>query len=174
MILWNLNKTPDYSVRPDFSGVEEKDPVDQNKKILTYSAKLYALRQAISWVVTIAFCVLVAVCVFIWISLFHGRMDIVASIMLAIMIQVFQFVYNNVAEISTKMENHKYQVDFYGSYLMKLFIFQFVNQFSAFFFIAVKQKFTRWGCPDDDCVALLRGQLSTTLTVISLLQIVNA
>lgn len=88
------------------------------------------------------------------------------------MIQIFQFVYNAVAEISTKMENHKYQVDFYSSYLMKLFIFQFVNQFSAFFFIAVKQKHTKWGCPDDDCMGLLRMQLSVTLTVISLLQIV--
>jgi hypothetical protein len=100
-------------------------------------------------------------------------MGIAASICLAIMIKVFEFIYNAVAEISTKKENHKYQVDFYSSYLAKLFIFQFVNQFSAYFFIAVKQRHTKWGCPDDDCMGLLRKQLSVTLLVVSLCQIIQ-
>merc|ERR1719408_554696 len=57
---------------------------------------------------------------------------------------------------------------------MKLFIFQFVNQFSAYFFIAVKQKHTKWGCPDNDCITLLRQQLSMTLAICSVVQVVMA
>jgi len=171
MLLWDLNTTPDYSVRPDFIGTLQESDVDSTQQTKAYPRNWYVARQAVAWIVTIVFCLVVAVSVYVWISVFEGRLDIGASIFLALMIQVFQFIYNGVAEYMTKKENHKYQVDFYNSYLMKLFIFQFVNQFSAYFFIAIKQQHTTWGCPNGDCIELLRYQLSMTLFLLSLMRI---
>lgn len=171
MLLWDLNGAPDFSIRPDFFGTPRPSAVDSTQIELHYPRRWAAFRQAVTWSITIGFCIAVAVCVYIWISIFQGRMNIYASICLACMIQVFQFTYNAIAETMTKMENHKYQNDFYGSYLMKLFIFQFVNQFSAYFFIAIKQKNTKYGCPDHDCIGLLSSQLSMTLTLLSIIRI---
>lgn len=175
--LWNLADTPDFSVRPDFQGDKMVSPVDRNHEEKQYPPHLYFLRQAGTWAVTLLFCAFVASVIFIWTSVFDGRMDLVASICLAAMIQVFQFIFNKMAESLTKAENHKYQYDYYNSYLRKLFIFQFVNQYSAFFYIAVKQQYTEDGCPKDDCIQLLKMQLSMTLllcTAVSLSQVVLA
>merc|ERR1719174_3107042 len=89
------------------------------------------------------------------------------------MIQVFTLIYNTMAEALTVAENHKYQEDFYSSYLKKMFIFQLVNQYSAFFYMAVNQQFTEAGCPNDDCVWLLQKSLPMTLAVLAVLQFVQ-
>merc|ERR1719487_1844023 len=89
------------------------------------------------------------------------------------MIQIFTAIYNPVAALLTDNENHKYQVDYYGSYLRKQFIFQFINQFSAYFFIAVKQRHTAFGCPENDCMGLLRAQLTMTLAFLVVMAIVQ-
>merc|ERR1719162_1326383 len=93
--------------------------------------------------------------------------------MQAIMVQVFTQIFNWMAEALTLGENHKFQDDFYTSYLKKMFIFQLVNQYSAFFYIAVKQQFTTAGCPDDDCVALIQQSLPMTLLVLAIMGVVQ-
>jgi len=89
------------------------------------------------------------------------------------MIQVFTQTFNWMAEALTVAENHKYQQDFYNSYLCKMFIFQLVNQYSAFIYIAVKQQFNPKGCPSNDCVGTLQKQLPMTLAVLVVMQIVE-
>lgn len=169
--LWDLNTTPDYSVRPDFVGTKHKAPEDWNILTKQYPGYKYLLRQMGMWIVTILFCLLDFMCVYGWIGAFKGRMDIYASICLALIIQVFTLIYQPAVDFMTKHENHKYQMSFYNSYLMKLFIFQFVNQFCAFFFIAVKQDDTEYRCPPGpdsghDCIHLLKHQLVTTITML--------
>ena len=61
------------------------------------------------------------------------------------MIQIFTLIYNWMAPELTRAENHKYQDAYYDSYLKKMFIFQFINQYSAMLFIAVKQQFMEGG-----------------------------
>jgi len=165
--LWNIKAdNADASIRPDFQGELVQSPVDQNQQILVYPAWKYAARKAISWTVTLLFCFLDFSCVLLWLDLFSNKMSPVASICQAIMIQVFTQIYNRLAEYSTIAENHKYQTDFYSSYLAKMFIFQFVNQYSAFFYIAIKQQFTPAGCPTvfdtpNNCVGSLCSALLT-------------
>lgn len=162
-VMWDLSTAPDFSVRPDFTGSLKPAPEDHKRMSLQYPRNMYLLRQAIAWTICLLFCSFNFMCIFLWISGFDGRMGMVSSICLAIMIQIFTLIFNVMVDALTKAENHKYQNDFYSSYLMKSFIFQFVNQFSAYFFIAVKQKHTDAGCPNNDCMALLKEQLSMTL-----------
>jgi len=140
-VLWNLTGKTDFSIRPSFTGVLKQSPEDSNMMSVQFSKEKYWLRQLATWTVTLIFCLIDQVCVYIWISLYDGHMDIVASICLALMIQVFTLLFNSIVDVMNNFENHKYQADYYSSYLRKLFIFQFVNQFSAFFFIAVKQQY---------------------------------
>jgi hypothetical protein len=66
----------------------------------------------------------------------------------------------------TEYENQKYQDDFHDSLLWKLFMFEFVNNYSAFFFLTVWGKWRGLECPYDDCLFSLRQQLATTLLVL--------
>jgi len=172
--LWDLkNVGKDKSERPDFSGTLERDPTDENKRCLQYPPWKYSLRQFVSWVITLLFCTFVFCCVVMWLDLFAGKMTITASVIQAIMIQIFTQIYNWMAEALTLAENHKFQTNFYTSYLKKMFIFQLVNQYSAFFYIAVKQQFTPKGCPDDDCIGLIKSALPVTLSILAVMQIVQ-
>jgi len=173
-VLWGLDKVDkDRSERPDFHGTLEPDEADHNKSCLHYPGWKYSGRKAISWIITLLFCTFVFSCVTLWLDLFSGRMNIAASICQAIMIQVFTQIYNILAEKLTLGENHKYQDDFYTSYLQKMFIFQLVNQYSAFFYMAVKMQFTPRGCPNDDCVGVIQQTMPITLLVLCAMQFVQ-
>lgn len=174
-ILWDLKHADSKNrvQRPDFAGVLMPDDVDGNKKSLQYPAWKYGLRMLASWSVTGAYCTFVFCCVMLWLDLFGGRMNLASSICQAIMIQIFTLIYNFMAEALTLAENHKFEDAFYSSYLQKMFIFQLVNQYSAFFYMAVKQQYTAKGCPDDDCVGLIQKTLPLTLLILTLVQFVQ-
>lgn len=48
----------------------------------------------------------------------------VASVMNAVQIQVFNFLYGSMAESLTKLENHRTDVAYQDSLIAKLFLFQ--------------------------------------------------
>jgi len=171
---WDLKDAAnDLSTRADFVGKLEPSAIDANIQEMYYSPWKYTLRQAVSWIITLAFCLLDFLFVVLWLNLFHGEMTLGPSIVQAVMIQVFTQTYNWMAEALTLAENHKYQEDFYSSYLKKMFIFQFVNQYSACLYIAVKQQFNPRGCVNDDCVGMIRNQLPTTLLVLAVMRVVQ-
>jgi len=168
----------DKSVRPDFAGVMRKSEVDANRDELYYDEWKYALRLGASWLITLVYCFLNFSVVTLWIDNSDGDLNLFASIMLAVIVQVFTVIYNWMAETLTIAENHKYQSHFYDSYLKKMFLSQFVNQYSAFFYIAVKQQFTKNGCVTiggvpDNCVGMIQQQLPTTLAVLALMRVVQ-
>jgi len=173
-ILWDSRHAgKNKSNRADFFGTLEPDPTDGNKMSLQYPAWKHTLRMSVSWLITLLFCAFVFLCVVTWLNLFKGRMGIVASLAQAIMIFIFTSIYNWMAEALTLAENHKHQGEFYSSYLKKMFIFQLVNQYSAFFYMAVRQQFTQGGCQDDDCVGQINKALPVTLTILALMQILQ-
>ncbi|CAE7679401.1 Ano4, partial [Symbiodinium microadriaticum] len=49
---------------------------------------------------------------------------------------VFNFIYSKVADILTARENHRTDTEFEDSMISKLFLFQFVNSYASFFYIA--------------------------------------
>jgi hypothetical protein len=179
MSLWDLKGVlKDAQQRPEFFGEKSPNPVDTNLQTKVYPRWKFQLRQAMSWIVTSLFCLLDFICVMIWIDLWKGRLNPPASIVLAIIIQIFTQIFNVLAEVLTDAENHQFQLSYYNSYLLKMFFFQFINQYSAFFYIAIKQQFTTSGCPridmyDNDCVGLLNEQLPMTLVVLTFTRVVQ-
>merc|ERR1719160_915149 len=89
-------------------------------------------------------------------------------IVLMIQMQVFQAAWNAITPILTEYENHKFQYSFYDSYLWKNFLFQAVNSYSAYFYIAVKLQHSKHGCPEGSCLSMLRRLLITVQITLSL------
>jgi hypothetical protein len=177
--LWDLKGAlKDAHQRPEFFGETCPNPVDTNLETKIYPKWKFQLRQAMSWIVTSVFCLVDFLCVMLWIDLWKGRLNPAASIVLAIIIQIFTQIFNILAEVLTNAENHQFQLAYYNSYLLKMFFFQFINQYSAFFYIAIKQQFTPAGCPridmyDNDCVGLLNEQLPMTLVVLTFTRVIQ-
>lgn len=167
--LWDLDPAmEDTTMRPSFQGTYDASDVDANRMEKQYSHRKAALRWLCSMFVTAFFCGLVANCIVTWYSLFRGRIDGTLSIFLAIQIKFFELLWNSIAPVLTEFENHKYQHAYYNSYLWKLFLFQAVNSFSPFFYIAVKLRYTDAGCPEGGCLVLLRMQLIMIQVILSL------
>jgi Calcium-activated chloride channel len=62
--------------------------------------------------------------------------QIIASILNVIQIQVLTFVYDHLAFKLTDLENRRNDVLYEDSMIIKLFLFQFVNNYSSFYYLA--------------------------------------
>jgi hypothetical protein len=91
-----------------------------------------------------------------------------AMFALLFQIKLFEFGWNAITPILAEFENHKYQYSFYNSYLWKNFMFQAVNSYASFFYIAFKLQHSEAGCPDGSCLALLRRLLIVIQIILSL------
>lgn len=98
---------------------------------------------------------------------------IICSILNAIQIQFFNYVYSKVVKKLTDLENHKTQVQYEDSLIIKTFIFQFVNSFNSLCYIAFVKTHIE-GCIDDDhkeptkgvsCLDELNTQLITIFII---------
>jgi hypothetical protein len=177
--LWGLEDVgQDAAVRPDFEGENVEAAIDTKMKIKEYPFWKFELRLCASWSVTLLFCLAVFGFTLAWLDQFSGKISVLGSIVLAIMIQVFTFIYGNLVEQLTIMENHKFQRTYYESYLRKTFVFEFINQYSAFFYMAIKQQFTPQGCPlniqgEKDCMLALKKQLPVTFLILMTVEIIQ-
>jgi hypothetical protein len=161
--LWGLRGTETESsdiIRPDFQGELEPSPVNANIMEKQYSPYKSRIRHAITAGVTFLFCAFVLGVILTWRAMFTGRMGLVSSALLALIIKFFSVVFEMVAPILVNFENHKYQADYFDSYVWKLFLFDYVNNYSAFFFLTV----TRAECPpnasDYECNGIMGASLA--------------
>ena len=58
------------------------------------------------------------------------------SLINAIQIQIFNFIYEKIAVKLNNLENHKTQSEYEDSLIIKTYLFQFVNSFNSLFYIA--------------------------------------
>merc|ERR1719329_1977345 len=79
--LWNLSDHPDPIQRPEFWGVFAQSPIDSNCRELQYPPWKHHLRMFASTSVCLLFCVFVACMIFIWVSIFDGRMDVIICLL---------------------------------------------------------------------------------------------
>ena len=84
----------------------------------------------------------------------------IASLANAIQIQVMNYVYNQLANMLSERENHRTATQFEDSMITKIFMFQFVNSFASFFFLAFVAKYIEGGCADGDCMKALSLNLA--------------
>jgi len=163
--LWNIRPHGghSHSMRPQFKGEPAPSPVDANVKELQFPMGRHLWRIVVTAVATVGFCILVASCIFMWLLVFDGKMGILSSIMLSAQIKVFEFTFTVLATKFTEYENHKYEADYHNSLLWKLFLFNFVNNYCAFFFMTVRNAWL--GCLDD-CLHTLRKQVAMCLCIL--------
>lgn len=165
----------DEQVRPEFKGFMIPSPI--NGTSYEYFPVLeYIIRQFKSSLV-------ITICIFIVIgavgSIFLLRIlltasktlnssgiqfgGIIASLLNAIQIYILNELYGRVAIYLNNYENHRTDTDYEDSLISKTFIFQFVNSFSALFYIA----FIKMTILDEDpCVGDCMKELQTTLGTI--------
>jgi len=166
--LWNLQESKlDAIIRPEFVGSLTPSVIDKNIKEKTFPGALLSWRLLVSNAVTLISCITVASCIFIWMITFEGKMGMFASILLTVQIKTFGFLFHNLAVIMTDYENHKFQDDYHNSFLLKLFVFEAVNNYMAFFFLTIRAKGDDSKCPNNDCLFVLRKQLATTLCLMA-------
>jgi hypothetical protein len=98
--------------------------------------------------------------------------------MLSVAIQVFQIIFHALAHVLVEFENHKFHEDYFNSYLWKLFVFEYINNYSAFFFLTLSNSDTSL-CQGDPAsckiatLKLLRSQVSMTLFILIICSIVQ-
>jgi len=157
----------DRIIRAEYRGHFMPANYDGNMKELQASKIGIVLRQLGSAFFTICFILIVIFGIMLWLSVFDGNMNLVAAICLTIKIKIFEFIWNILCPILTEFENPKYADDYYNSFLIKQFLFGFVNNYWAFLFLAIKQKYTLTGCPPGGCLFAVRKQLLITFTILS-------
>lgn len=166
--LWGLNSdVKDRIIRAEYRGLLLPANYDGNIKELQAAKINLFLRRLGSALFTCLYICLVLFGIMLWLSVFDGNMNLVAAICLTIKIKIFEFIWNILCPILTEFENPKYADDYYNSFLIKQFLFGFVNNYWAFLFLAIKQKYTITGCPAGGCLWAVRKQLVITFTILS-------
>lgn len=171
LAMWELTHDSNEPIRAKFRGEKAPSPADSNLMEKQFSANQVAARRFATNAFTLGFCGVVGTCIIFWAHVFEGSPGLFASIVLTVMIVVFQQIYNLLVGMLTDWENHKYQSTYYDSYVFKQFMFECVNRYWPFFFLAIKQRHTEAGCPDGGCLAALRAQLWMTMLLLSLTRI---
>jgi hypothetical protein len=158
--VWSGSSEQEHSIiRPRFRG--EYKPMVQNENDLEkqYPENLFALRKFATFLVTVTFCGLIALLIVIWYDIFKGRLTILSGMLVVIQLKLFEVIWNALTPVLTEFENHKYHSTYYDSYIWKNFAFQFVNNSSLFFFIAIKLENSAEGCPGGSCLSMLKKYL---------------
>ena len=169
--------------REQFKGVLGKDEASgkmkimRNKKIRDSSIKI------VTMTIVFFFMSLVLVAV---ICIFQLRVymmsniklkqygSIVPAILYAAQIRIFDFIYSKIAQLFNQWENHE-TVKEYNNYLaFKLFLFQFINNYSGLFYIAFFKEYVEVkNCGNYGCMFDLGLQLTVVFIVNLLLNSVE-
>jgi len=129
-------------MRPEFYGVPMYSPVD-GKRVIFFPEKIAASRLQKSAVVVVSFVsFVVGVVASIYVLKFQltamfgtSLAGIVAGVANTVQITLLNWAYQHIAIKMTDNENKRTDTEYADSLISKLFIFQFINSFSSFFFL---------------------------------------
>jgi anoctamin-10/anoctamin-7 len=146
--------------RPEFKGKMKKSHID-GSEVLYFPQKqrnVYMIQSALAISSLIMLVIGVLASIYVVRAALAPSMgsdaQTIASVLNAIQIQFFNFVYTLVADALAERENHRTDTEFEDSMVVKLFVFQFVNSYSSFFYLAFVASQTS---PDDDAIADCSG-----------------
>lgn len=146
--------------RPEFKGKMKKSHID-GSEVLYFPQKqrnVYLAQSALAIGSLIMLVIGVLASIYVLRAALAPSMgadaQTIASILSAVQIQFFNFVYTLVADALAERENHRTDTEFEDSMVIKLFVFQFVNSYSSFFFLAFVASQTS---SDDDALADCSG-----------------
>lgn len=142
-LVWGMtdfeSEEPD---RPEFHGELIRSYIDGSHTLYFSSGELYT-RFLSSQLIIVTFIMLViGVVTSIYVLRFSLQSDIgayastVASIVNTVQITIFNMIYQKIVVKLTDIENHRTDTQYEDSLIVKLFMFQFVNSYASFFFLA--------------------------------------
>eukprot|EP01031_Cornospumella_fuschlensis_P027354 gene27354-33040_t len=152
--------------RADFKGEQINSFIDGSPmRYFSTKKRMALLYQSILSIATIIMLV-VGIVVSIYILRYALSSDIgdsnaqtVASICNALQIQIVNYIYSIVANALSERENHRTDTQYEDSMIAKIFIFQFVNSYASFFYLAFIAQFVG-DCPSDGCMSTLTINLA--------------
>jgi len=128
--------------RPEFFGTQQPSYIDGHMTTHFPPKQRESLMiKSFAVIVSLAVVVLGAViCIYVIRSVLYETAvgeysQIVASVMNSVQITIFNIIYSKLADYLTEIENHRTDTNFEDSMIAKLFIFQFVNSYSSFFYL---------------------------------------
>ena len=146
----------DEVTRPEFSGYSRRSPVTDDLDEIYYNPIKRVFIMLFNFLVMVIILLIVigivaGLIIMRWkltdallINGFDGAGPL-ASVLNAIQIQVFNYLYQELAFKLTDWENHKTQSAYEQSFVLKSFLFQFVNSYNALIYIAFIKSYTE-GC----------------------------
>lgn len=167
MELFGNSRDAQQAARPNFKGKLEVSKIDLNKKEIRADMSKDFWYRAGSASFSLGFCIMVFLVMIGWIEFFDGKPGILAGIILSVQTVVFAVLFEAIGAQLTEMENHKYQNSFYDSYLWKQCLIYMVTNYTAFLYLAVKQKVEVNNCPPGGCLHALRIQIAVTLVILT-------
>jgi hypothetical protein len=147
-VMWGQNDYEEDQVeRVDFNGIERRSPIDDQKdRYFSLFKRLFRIIFSIFVTFTLIGTVLAMIYGLFELRQFlfeewegkwyQSYVTTIVSTINAVQIFVFNYIYNFLAFILSKFENHKTETAFERSLITKTFFFQFVNSFNSLFYIA--------------------------------------
>lgn len=139
--------------RPEFHGTLIKSYIDGEDTLFFPTQEVWKRLGTSRSVIGAFIALVIGVVASIYVLRFSLQSDIgatastVASVLNTIQITVFNMIYQRVAISLTDMENHRTDTMYEDSMITKLFLFQFINSYASFFFLAFIAAFLER--PDD-------------------------
>jgi hypothetical protein len=130
--------------RPEFTGELIKSYID-GEEMIYYPPSKARRFVAVSQSVVMSFiAIVIGVVAAIYTFRFYlqarndtsGAASTIASIINTVQIQVFNLIYQYTARKLTDLENHRTDTEYEDRLITKLFVFQFINSYASFFFLA--------------------------------------
>lgn len=154
--------------RPDFRGKTMNSVIDGSeiKHFPSWQRDIFIVQSLL--VIVILICMVVGLVVSIYVIRYtlvndDGMSDSdsqsIASLLNALQIQVMNFVYSFLAKALTDRENHRTDTQYEDSMISKLFLFQFVNSYASFFYLAFIAE-SMGDCSKDGCMKSLALNLA--------------
>ena len=102
-----------------------------------------------------------------------GNAQYIASILNAVQIQITNAIFMSVAWYFTENENNRTDTQFQDSLTIKIFVFQFVNSFASFFYLAFAAQFLG-GCTASKTTTDCMEPLATNVGIIYVSRIISS
>ena len=157
---WGEEHIDDSSVKPkenprfaQFARIMPSE-VDANMMDLQVPMELRRRGRRYSMVVSALFILLVATVVAL---IFYAKAALIrqgrpleSSLMsyaVSVQIRIFSYVWSDLSQRLVDREHHRLELEFFSSIAFKTYVFQFINSFSSFYYIAFCQKPFEGSCP---------------------------
>jgi len=152
--------------RPDFKGEFIKSFIDgSNIRYFPSRQRNLLLAQSFMGIITLILLV-TGVVVSIYVIRYAIAGDVgdsnaqtIASIANAVQIQIVNYLYSLLANALSERENHRTNTEYEDSMITKIFLFQFVNSYASFFYLAFVAE-NLGDCPENGCMSLLAINLA--------------